>query len=570
MKAITRYLFLTLLTVLVSPGGLLADESQRGGVGVVDYGVLGLYVLGTIFLGYFISKRQKSREEYFTGGGNMNSILIGVSLFATLLSTISYLGMPGEAAGKGPVHFVGLIGYPLIFIIFAMVMLPTYMNHRVTSAYELLEDKLGVGFRLLGGIMFLALRLIWMAVLLKAAGDAMITMLDIDQSWSLLVVASIGLVAIIYTSLGGLQAVVITDVMQTILLYGGAVTVLIIITIDFGGFGWIPSEWPAEWDPQPIFPSSLETRVSWFGSILTGVIWYVATLGSDQTTVQRFMATKDAAGARTAVLWQLGVSVVVGITLCFVGIALMAHYKNIEPDVPILASGTVEEYQAFKEVFSNNHEKMPEPDDIVHFLSWSEKDANAIFRYNTRLQLQADQFFPHFIANGLPTGLTGLVIAAMFAAAMSSLDSGVNSITAVVSTDFIERFRKSEMTEKQQLLTARFIAVLVGVIVVFGSALTEFIQGNIMEVTASAVNLLTTPIFGLFIYALYFKRPNRAIVGCATLIGVATALYLAFGDEWGWHAISFQWIGPFALTANLGVGVALHGILKLGGKRTPP
>ena len=278
------------------------------------------------------------------------------------------------------------------------------------------------------------------------------------------------------------------------------------------------------------------------------------------------MATKDAAGARTAVLWQLGVSVVVGITLCFVGIALLAHYKNIQPEVPILASGTVAEYQAFEDSFSSNHQKKPEPDDIVHFLSWSEKDANAIFQYKNRLQLKADQFFPHFIANGLPTGLTGLVIAAMFAAAMSSLDSGVNSITAVVSTDFIERFRKNEMTEKQQLLTARCIAVLVGVIVVFGSALTEFIQGNIMEVTASAVNLLTTPIFGLFIYALYFKRPNPAIVGGATLVGVVTALYLAFGDEWGWHAISFQWIGPFALTANLGVGITLLGILRLAGK----
>ena len=125
------------------------------------------------------------------------------------------------------------------------------------------------------------------------------------------------------------------------------------------------------------------------------------------------------------------------------------------------------------------------------------------------------------------------------------------------------------MTEKQQLLTARCIAVLVAVIVVFGSALTEFIQGNIMEVTASAVNLLTTPIFGLFIYALYFKRPNPAIVGGATLVGVVTALYLAFGDEWGWHASSFQWIGPFALTANLGVGITLHGILRLAGKNNP-
>ena len=225
----------------------------------------------------------------------MSSILIGVSLFATLLSTISYLGMPGEAAGKGPVHFVGLIGHPLIFIIFGLLMLPKYMNHRVTSAYELLEEKLGIEFRLSGGIMFLILRLIWMAVLLKAAGDAMITMLDIDQSWSLLVVALIGLVAIIYTSLGGLQAVVITDAMQTILLYGGAVTVLVIITIDFGGFSWIPTEWPDDWEDQPFFPGRpYDACIFWFGSILTGVIWYVATLGSDQTTVQRFMATKDA------------------------------------------------------------------------------------------------------------------------------------------------------------------------------------------------------------------------------------------------------------------------------------
>ena len=564
MSLAKRIVIVILVLLMAVPGQLLAADGQQSGVGAVDYGVLGLYIAGTILLGYFISKRQKSREEYFTGGGNMNSILIGVSLFATLLSTISYLGMPGEAAGKGPVHFVGLIGHPLIFLIFAVVMLPTYMKYRVTSAYELLEDKLGVGFRLLGGIMLLVLRLIWMAVLLKAAGDAMITMLGIDQSWSLLVVAVIGLVAIIYTSLGGLQAVVITDAMQTILLYGGAVTVLIIITIDFGGFGWIPSEWPAEWDSQPYFPPDLETRVTWFGSILTGVIWYVATLGSDQTTVQRFMATKDAAGARSAVLWQLCVSVVVGITLCFVGIALMSHYKSIEPAAPVLESGELADYEEFEVIFKSNHDDAkPKAEDIVHFLSWSQEEADAVFAYANRLQLKADQYFPHFIANGLPTGLTGLVIAAMFAAAMSSLDSGVNSITAVVSTDFIERVRTKKLTEQQQLVTARLIAVIVGVVVVFGSVLTEFIQGNIMEITASAVNLLTTPIFGLFVYALYFKRPNAIIVATATLIGILTALYLAFGDEMGWHKISFQWIGPFSLTANLGVGFILHALLDL-------
>ena len=191
-------------------------------------------------------------------------------------------------------------------------------------------------------------------------------------------------------------------------------------------------------------------------------------------------------------------------------------------------------------------------------MGWSDKDVDACEKYIHRSQLKPDQYFPHFIANGLPPGLTGLVIAAMFAAAMSSLDSGVNSITAVVSTDFIERNRKEKLSEKQQLLTARFIAVVVGVVVVLGSVLTEFIQGNIMEVTASAVNLLTTPIFGLFIYALYFKNPHRIAVAIATIVGILTAVFLAFGDEAEIHNISFQWIGPFSLAANLAVGSILN------------
>ncbi len=564
MKTLRNTLTAVML-FLCLPACVLAAGTEGGGIGVLDYGVLGAYILGTIFLGYFISRKQKNRNDYFTGGGNMNSILIGVSLFATLLSTISYLGMPGEAAGKGPVHSVGLLGHPIIFVVFGVLMLPKYMNHRVTSAYELLEAKLGLGFRLSGGIMFLLLRLIWMAVLLKAAGDAMITMLDIDPSWSLLVVALIGLVAIIYTSLGGLQAVVITDALQTLLLYGGAITVLIIITIDFGGFSWIPTEWPDEWQEQPIIPEDLTVRVSWLGAIVTGVIWYVATLGSDQTTVQRFMATRDAREARKAVLWQLGVSVVVGITLCFVGVALLAHYKKTEPTVPDLAPAKMTEYERFEEVFlSNNDDALPTVEDTMHFLTtFSEEDAMACVKYSNRLQLDADQYFPHFIAHGLPTGLTGLVIAAMFAAAMSSLDSGVNSITAVISTDFIERFRKDKMSDRQQLFTARIIAVLVGIVVVLGSALTGIIQGNIMEVTATAVNLLTTPIFGLFVYALYFKNPQPVAVAIATLVGISTAVFLAFGQEFEIHEISFQWIGPFALTANLLVGFLLNTAMNL-------
>ena len=131
------------------------DSTGRSGLHWLDWVMIILYAAGTIFLGVHFGRKQKSSEEYFTGGGQMNALLIGVSLFATLLSTISYLGMPGEAAGKGPVYFVQALAHPITFLIVGFLMLPQYMKYRVTSAYELLEMRLGYQFRILGAVLFL-------------------------------------------------------------------------------------------------------------------------------------------------------------------------------------------------------------------------------------------------------------------------------------------------------------------------------------------------------------------------------------------------------------------------------
>ena len=577
-------------------GSLTAEAAEQGtsleqpGLHWLDWCVIALYAVGTIALGVYFSKRQKSSDEYFTGGGNMNPLLIGVSLFATLLSTISYLGMPGESAGKGPVYFVGMMAHPITFLIVGYLMLPYYMKHRVTSAYELLEVRLGYEFRVLGACLFLVLRLIWMSVLLKFAGDAMVTMLDVDPKWNLLIVAIIGLVAIIYTSLGGLQAVVITDLIQTILLYGGALTVLGIVTWNFGGFSWIPTEWPDEWKSQPVLPESLGTRVTWFGSIAMTLVWYVATLGGDQTTVQRFMATRDAAGARRALATQLIVGVVVGVTLCMVGIALMAHFRDLRESRPQQQKDAIVAYEDFNKTFQEKNERYPKDAELLQALDWEEKTLD-----QTRDNLiGADQWFPRFISHSLPIGLAGLVIAAMFAAAMSSLDSGVNSITAVVMTDFVQRNRKQEISERQHLVMSRGMAVAIGVIVVLGSMGAGAIEGNIMAVTQKSVNLFTTPIFALFYYAVFAKRVHPVGVWVGTYVGSVVAILIAFSGKLCYllsvifkfdpaylgapletkmdaltgipyeacvDPISFQWIGPFALVANLAVGITLNYLL---------
>jgi len=472
----------------------------------------------------------------------MNPILIGVSLFATLLSTISYLSMPGESLGKGPTMMLAMLALPVVFAIVGFILLPIYMKQRVTSAYELLEEKLGLSIRLLGASMFVVLRLVWMSLLIFLTAEALTIMLGVDEDKIPLIALATGFVAVVYTSLGGLRAVIITDLIQTILLYGGALLVLGMITSDLGDISWMPTEWNPDWDTQPIFSTDPSTRVTLVGTLLSYVVWYVCTAGGDQTSVQRFMATKDAAAARRALATQLGVSVIVGLTLGCVGFALLGYF-NAHPELL--------------------------PDDIS-------------------LKNDPDKIFPHFIAFHLPPGISGLVVSAMFAAAMSSIDSGVNSITAVVMTDGLDRFGLSPKTEKGHVQAARWLAFGIGAIVVLTSTVMGEIPGNITGVTNKTTNLLATPIFGLFFFALFvpFASPKGVWIGA--IFGTLTAILIAFcgplvltlhvlfeidpkalgtilvqtpDAQTGKmilscpDPISFQWIAPAAITVDIVTGI---------------
>lgn len=524
---------LALFAVLLLWGDVsFADEviaerlasAPSGGLKIIDWLIVIAYAVGTIYLGWYFSRKQSSTNEYFVGSGAMNPLLIGVSLFATLLSTISYLSIPGEAIGKGPVYFTSLIALPFVFLVVGYFLLPVYMNQKVTSAYELLEAKLGLSIRMLGASLFVILRLIWMSLLIYMTSVAMVEMMDIDEKWVPLVALVTGAVAVVYTSLGGLRAVVITDAAQTILLYGGALSVIGIVTYHMGGFGWFPTEWDQalwdrnHWDEQPLFPENLSTRLTVFGAIIGNFVWYVCTLGGDQTSVQRFMATKDLKAARRALATQLAVAVVVILTLACVGVALLGYFQ------------------------ANPH-LVPE---------------------GKSLKANADDIFPVFIAFHLPPGISGFVVAAMFAAAMSSIDSGVNSITAVVMTDGLDRFGLKPKTDTEHVRIARRMAFTIGLFVVIASSMMGLVDGNYTAVTRKTSNLLTTPIFGLFFFALFvpFASPRGVWIG--TFFGTLTAALIAFsGPIFGFvegangdnlDPISFQWIAVTAITVNIVTG----------------
>lgn len=485
------------------------------GLHVFDWVIVFFYAFSTLFLGWWFARKQKDPNEFFVGSGAMNPLLIGVSLFATLLSTISYMAFPGETIGKGPVYITNLLAYPFVFLVVGFILMPVYMRHKVTSAYELLEIKLGLSIRLLGASLFLVLRLFWMSLLVYLTAKALAIMIGLDERYIPVIVIITSAFAITYTSLGGLRAVVITDLMQTLLLYGGALLVIGTITVKMGGFGWFPTEWQTDiWDKQPVFSLDPSTRVTVFGSILSIFVWHCCTAGGDQVSIQRFMATKDAKTARKAIAMQLTVAVIVGVTLGITGFALLGYFQASPELLP--AGMTLNE--------------------------------------------NADKIFPHFIAFHLPPVVSGLVLAGLFAAAMSSVDSGVNSITAVVMTDFLKRFGKKPSSDRKQVLIGRGMAIGIGVLVVLGSTLMEYVPGNITAVTTKTVNLLTVPIFILFFFALFIPFANAKGVWVGVTCSIVTAVSISFSgpifgmtDE-GLDPVSFQWISPAALTVGVFAG----------------
>lgn len=511
---------------------------EQTGLSWIDWTVIVVYASATIALGWYYSRKQKDSREYFIGSGSLNPMLVGVSLFATHLSTISYLSVPGETISKGPIMILLIIPcYPVSYFIVRRYLLSVYMQHRVTSAYELLEERLGLGVRLLGAGMFVVVRLSWMCLLVFVAARAMTVMLGVSEEWIPWIVLVTGFVSIIYTSLGGLGAVVITDFLQTALLLGGAIVVIVLVTVELGDFSWIPTAWQPTWDTQPAFSFDPQVRVTMFGTFLSVLVWTVCTAGGDQLSIQRFMSTGDAEAAKRSYLAQTLVASTVLFTLLFVGFALMGYFQA-------------------------------RPDELPSGLN---------------LATDGDQIFPRFIAFHLPIGIAGLVVSAMFAAAMSSLDSGVNSITAVVTTDFLERFGLMPKTRKGYVRLAQCLAFGLGAVVVVGSSYMGNVPGNITGMTQRTTNLLATPAFSLFFFALFcrFGKPAGAVVGA--VYGITVGALIAFSGNFyslldayavfdssgaiDISPISFQWISPLSLLVNLAAGAALSKAIRTGDSR---
>lgn len=480
----------------------------------LDLAVVAAYFVGLFLLGIYTSRRQKSEEAYFLGGRKTPWFLAGVSIIASLLSTLTYLSTPGEMIGHGIGYFLSLFSLIAVIPAVTLIIIPALMRLRVTSVYDCLERRYGISARMTGASIFLITRLLWVGLIIYAASDAVHAMTGWQLEW---VVFLIGLVTIFYTAVGGLEAVIWADVAQFTLLFGGAMLIPISIALrtGVGPVGWwsvFGKERPCE---APFFSWDPTVRLTVVGILLESFLWNFCTHGSDQIAAQRYLSTPSAQSARRSV-WVFSLcSLFVTVLLAVCGMSIFYFYFS-RPDAPMTLA---------------------------------------------QISQDADKLMPRFIANELPTGVSGLMLAALLASAMSCLSSGINSISTVVISDFVHRFNPNrkegvELTLAKVLVAAAGVCGI-GIALLVNAIMTEQAKSahpwHLVDLIARINHLFVAPLGVLFLVGILSRRVGTVAALLGFWLGVLSAILVSlsaelFGME---NPVAFTWIMPTAFVVSL-------------------
>jgi SSS family transporter len=437
-------------------------------LGIIDMLVIGLYFLILAWMGYFFSNRQKSTEDYFKGGGRIPWWAAGLSIFGTALSAITFMAVPAKTFATDWSYFMLNMTIFLVAPIIVFWFIPFFRKLNVTTAYEFLESRFNLTIRLLGSLSFILYQIGRMGVVMFLPSIALNVVTGIDI---FVCIALMGVVSMIYTIYGGIEAVIWTDVVQVIVLLGGAILslVLMISSIEGGIFGIL--EMAKTHDKFNIInlDLSLKRPTVWV-MLLGGIFANITTYGSDQTMVQRYLTTKTQKEAQKSVWTNAILTIPATLIFFFVGTTLFAFFKNY----PIELNPT----------FENN-----------------------------------DAIFPWYIVSQLPQGVTGLLIAAIFAAAMSSLSSSMNSAATSYSTDVHFRFGWNKNINELKL--ARRATLIIGVVgTLFALMMATMDVKSLWDEFQKVLGLVIGSLGGVFLLGIFTKRANSIGV----LIGIAVSI----------------------------------------------
>ena len=451
---------------------------QNENFGTTNWIVMVSYMGVLIGIGIYFSRKNNSTEDYFLAGRRVVWWAAGLSIFSTMLSAITYLSIPAKAYATNWTWFIFNMTIPVMAPVIIYCFLPFYRRLGITSIYEYLEMRFSTGLRKLGSASFAIFQLARMGIVILLPALALSSVTGWDVIYCII---TMGVLSTIYTVIGGIEAVIWTDVIQTIVLVGGALVAFFVIVGEVdGGFSAIIETASGQGKFEMVntnfsFVSGIDTI--WV-IILGGIFAQILSYGTDQAVVQRYLTTPTEKEAAKAIWTNSALSIPLSILFFGVGTALFVYFQqqpsNLEPISKI------------------------------------------------------DQIFPHFILHQMPTGLAGLVIAGVFAAAMSSLDSSMHSIATAFTTDFLSKDRDSESLLK----LAKRITLVLGVL---GTVSAIYIASqdskNLWDILMGYVGLILGTLGGLFTLAIFTNRTASVHAWTGVIVAAAVLYYVKFHTE---------------------------------------
>ncbi|MBD0831606.1 sodium:solute symporter family transporter [Aestuariibaculum sediminum] len=441
--------------------------------GIVNYSVLILYLLISVLIGVYFSRKQNSTEDYFVGGGRIPWWASGLSVFGTLLSAITFMAIPAKSFITDWSFFFLNIAAILITPIIAFLFIPFFNKLKIKTAYEYLEDRFNYTARAFGSLSFIIFQLgrIGIVLLLPSLAISIVTGIPVEIS-----ILIMGVLCVFYTTFGGIEAVIWTDVMQVIVLMGGSILAIVWIMLHTEMHFGDMLTYASERDKFNVMNMDFNFSDSTFWVVLIGgLASAMVTQGTDQTIVQRYLTSSSIKDSRKTLYTNAVLTLPASIIFFGIGTLLFIFYT----EMPTKLSPTI----------SNN-----------------------------------DSIFPWYIVKELPVGVSGLLIAGIFSAAMSSISSSLNSVSTAYCNDFHLHF-KPHTADKNLLKTARLVTVLTGVIgVLLALWMANSNIKSLWDQFYRFLGLFTGGLGGMFLLGMLTKKANAI----GTLIGLVLSALITW------------------------------------------
>ena len=537
-----------------------------GGLATSDVVVIVVYLAAMMGMGLAIARRQKTTDDFFLGGRNLPAWAVGISLFASLLSTITYLGMPGEMFRTGVAFLTRQLPIPLVLVVVWMLWIPFFMRLELTSAYEYLSRRFNYTVRALAAVFCLLMLFGWISVVVLTASAALVDIAHLDIGWFLgtndsasgyrdadmhLVIVAVGMFSILYTTLGGIRAVVWTDVIQFLVLMAGALFTMGYIAYDTGSGlnDWVSHSLATRHEQVEWFSMDVGNRSTVFTISIGMFFWFVCTHGANQVALQRYFTVPSVREARQSYLVSALASLGIGVILAGVGVSL-AYYIQDHPLPASIARN--QSTQALEQLENTLQQARSSGDQQLADRIVSDQSQQRL-DLNKTLNKAQDSIFPQFIRHYMPPILRGLVVAALFAAAMSTIDSGANSTSTILTVDFFRPLSKTPATEAGELARARLLTAAMGVaVVLYTLGLYHLSKGtNIIDLCQRGFNCFLGPLGATFMLGMFSRRITSTHMALAFVLGEVVGVGCSYSMEFFGSPFSTHLIVPAAWFATI-------------------